>query len=217
MPSAPPARARYRFIILKYDKLIPQNEDSRKRSRTEDKPVKGIYQDESQLVQDIRKHVVGPEYDGPFKTIECSIMDIAHDIAYSTYDLEDTFKGGFLTPLIILAMPDSFKSKIVAKVQSKLYVLYSHLPGPERKFSLQDYDQTLLRIFSGVLEFDVPVNDDMDLVDYHAIAMSFMSGTSDQLCRNGYYRTEFTSELVGRFIRAINVEVNEKFPTMSQA
>jgi dGTPase len=34
----------------------------------------------------------GAEYADEFKTIECSIMDIADDIAYSTYDLEDSFK-----------------------------------------------------------------------------------------------------------------------------
>ena len=36
--------------------------------------------------------------DGEFKTIECAIMDLADDIAYSTYDLEDAFKAGFVTP-----------------------------------------------------------------------------------------------------------------------
>ena len=63
-------------------------------------------------------------------------MDIADDIAYSTYDLEDAFKGGFLTPLSIIAMPDEVKRKIANKVQSKLQDQYAGAPQEELIFTL---------------------------------------------------------------------------------
>ena len=32
-----------------------------------------------------------------FKTVECRIMDLADDIAYTAHDLEDCLKSGFIT------------------------------------------------------------------------------------------------------------------------
>jgi dGTPase len=57
----------------------------------------------------------------------------------------------------------------------------------------------------------------MDLEQYNAIVIDVTTGTSENICRNGYYRTEFTSELVGRFVRAVDVEVDDNFPSMSRA
>jgi dGTPase len=205
--------------IIKYDRAIPANEDARKKTKTETEPVKGFYQDEAQLVAQIRQNIVGPDYQDRFNTIECSIMDIADDIAYSTYDLEDAFKGRFLTPLGILAMSDEFKARIVSQVQAKLNTIYGHLSLEERTFTLDDYNQNLRNIFAGVLGVDSRAFPEgpISFEDYNAIAISIMSGTSDGLCKNGYYRTEFTSEWVGRFIRAVDVVINEKAPCMSQA
>jgi dGTPase len=52
-----------------------------------------------QLVDDIKKHIspTGKSLVN-YKTIECSIMDLADDIAYSVYDLEDALKAGFVSP-----------------------------------------------------------------------------------------------------------------------
>lgn len=204
--------------ILKYDHQIPRNLDARRRENSEKSPVKGFYFEEAELVRKIREQVVGPEYGGEFKTIECSIMDIADDIAYSTYDLEDAFKGGFLTPMSILALPDSFKNVIVEKVQRRLNKIYGNLPAKEREFSIQDYDSTIRRLLSGILDIDAEsvLQDGMDIETYNALVISIASGASDRICKNGYYRTEFTSDLVGRFVRAVDVEVNDEFPAMSK-
>ncbi len=73
--------------ILKYDKKIPVRE---KGARVE----KGYYEEEAALVREIKEHLTGIKgYTEPIKTIECQIMDIADDIAYSTYDLEDAMKA----------------------------------------------------------------------------------------------------------------------------
>jgi hypothetical protein len=35
--------------------------------------------------------------------------------------------------------------------------------------------------------------------------------------QNAYFRSEFTANLVGRFIHEVGAQVNEKFPSMPQA
>ena len=88
--------------VLKYDRIIPRSR------RIGQKLVKGYYATEADLVAKIKADVMGPDPGIPkhgFRTIECSIMDLADDIAYSTYDLEDCFKAGFLTPAAILSTP----------------------------------------------------------------------------------------------------------------
>ena len=85
--------------VLKYDNCIPLR-------RSESPLVKGYYLSEEGLVKRIKEHVVGPDIadgmEGGFKTIECQIMDVADDIAYSTYDLEDALKTGFVSPMSMI-------------------------------------------------------------------------------------------------------------------
>ncbi|WP_396604506.1 dGTP triphosphohydrolase [Bradyrhizobium sp. YCK136] len=207
--------------ILKYDREIPRNTDARRQARNEGHPVKGYAFDERELVDRIKENVVGGNFDGMMKTIECSIMDVADDIAYSTYDLEDAFKGGFLTPLSIIAMPDVAKSSIVEKVKSRLDATYGHLPEADRRFTLSEYNATLRRIFAGVLNVDVPeelyTDGEIAADEYNAAIVSIAAGTADNLCRNGYYRTEFTSQFVGRFIRAVEIyHFDEMRPALSK-
>jgi dGTPase len=80
--------ARSLAAVLKYDNKIPLKRKSRERGDT---ICKGFYRTEEDLVRWIKRNVA-PRASGKFKTVECQIMDIADDIAYSTYDLEDPFK-----------------------------------------------------------------------------------------------------------------------------
>ena len=72
----------------------------------------------------------------PFKIIECSIMDLADDIAYSTYDLEDCLKAGFLTPADILSSSTELLDRVARKVSAKIKdnisagEAYAVVPGP---------------------------------------------------------------------------------------
>ena len=89
--------------ILKYDNQIPYSKRERKNyhdiKKESFKAVKGYYKSEEEIVSKLKEELLGDKNAKNFKTLECSIMDIADDIAYSNYDLEDSFKAGFLTPL----------------------------------------------------------------------------------------------------------------------
>ena len=97
--------------ILKYNNKIPHEG----KDRPTQKVQKGYYYTEAELVHEVREKVLGNGYNSSVKTIECSIMDIADDIAYSTYDLEDAFQGGFLSPLSMISAPDSVLTRISLK------------------------------------------------------------------------------------------------------
>jgi dGTPase len=205
--------------ILKYDKEIPRNGAARRKINSEKKAFKGYGFLEHDLVNQIRENVAGEGVGASIKTIECSIMDIADDIAYSTYDLEDAFKGGFLSPLSILAMPDAQKSELVRKIKARIDESYSDLPTEEREFTIDEYNATLRAIFSGILDVAPPPigSDGMALDEFNAAVVSVISSASDSLCKNGYYRTELTSQLVGRFVRAVRVvKFDERRPVLSK-
>jgi dGTPase len=74
--------------IVKYDGVIPDKLDGGKKE-------KGIYGCDAHILSEI-KAKLGVAEKEVMRTIECQIMDIADDIAYSTYDLEDVLKGEFL-------------------------------------------------------------------------------------------------------------------------
>lgn len=205
--------------ILKYDKEIPRNAEARRKINSEKKAFKGYGFLEHDLVNQIRNKVAGEGVSAPIKTIECSIMDIADDIAYSTYDLEDAFKGGFLSPLSILAMPDTQKGELVRKIKLRIDESYSDLPEVDREFTIVEYNATLRAIFSGILDVEPPPidSDGINLDEFNAAVVSVVSSASDSLCKNGYFRTELTSQLVGRFVRAVNVvEFDDRRPALSK-
>jgi dGTPase len=133
--------------ILKYDKEIPRNEDARRKINSEKHAFKGYGFLEHDLVEQIRMNVAGGSVRAPIKTIECSIMDIADDIAYSTYDLEDAFKGGFLSPLSILAMPDEQKNELVGKIKSRIDASYADLPENDANLQLLNTTQPSVQYF----------------------------------------------------------------------
>jgi dGTP triphosphohydrolase len=63
-------------------------------------------------------------------------MDIADDIAYSTYDLEDAFKAGFLTPISMAAEDNSVKQKIADVVNKKMRKAYKPAVYEKEKLTI---------------------------------------------------------------------------------
>lgn len=197
--------------ILKYDKQIPLRE-SKKKPRV--KPIKGYYKTESDVVAFIKKKILnGKKHRGKFKTVECQIMDIADDIAYSTYDLEDSFKAEFIKPLDLLFLSDD-----VAKyVSNEAY----HSTGV--RLSKNDLMEKVRKIF--FQEFEPPdgIEDIISksptkevLTALHFGAMGFGKYISDTTAQGSYSRINFTSKLVGAAIRSVNItKIDKDNPAIS--
>ena len=196
--------ARVIASALKYDTKI---EYQRKKA---DALVKGYYASEEKLVKSIKEQIVGPRYKGikGFKTIECQIMDIADDISYSTYDLEDAFKVGFLNPYDLI----SADSNILEQIADKLKGVYD----------IDQIKNAIVEVFGNVFRLiidtrqkaispDDPKFFEKSLTNYIDSYEAARSMSSD-----GYRRTQFTSTLVNMFMDGITVEFDKGFPALSK-
>lgn len=190
--------------ILKYDTEIEQDRSTDTRVR------KGYYFCDRDIVADIRRAVcpgkaISP---GALKTIECQIMDCADDIAYSTYDIEDTFKAGFLTPSKILTFDPRVLAEVAVEVGGRV---------GEPEFTAGDVTEIFLDLFS---QFVLPP-DDLSPGVADSKAEQMLSSLTyqqqlDLLATDGNLRTSFTAYLVGRFISGVTVEINDDIPQLSK-
>lgn len=186
--------------ILKYDDQIPAE-----RSKEED-VKKGYYFEDAPVVKDIKEAVCQGLGEGDkFKTIECSIMDIADDIAYSTYDLEDSFKAGFLTPSKILSSDEELLEKVAKKVGKAV----------GKTITATKVLSVFLDLFAGWIT-DAKQDQDAERTKDEIILSALAVGSEmDGVATDGHVRTQFTSDLVGRFINGVSINFNEKFPQLS--
>jgi dGTPase len=191
--------------VLKYDAVIPALYSQ----RLKPKLAKGYYGSEAELVQRIKVSVAPDCADiERFRTIECDIMDIADDIAYSTYDLEDAFKAGFFNPIEILShvTDTDFLEKVAVKVRAADATLEDVTP--------EQVGLTLMETFGGVVaEGSADINKSDALGSVRAIIKIFSK--SKRIASDGYLRTAFTSELVKEFIGGVTATANEKCPSLS--
>lgn len=194
--------------VLKYDREIPATNEERLRQGFLRRPVKGYYDIERDLVAEIKANVA-PGYDGTFKTIECSIMDLADDIAYSTYDLEDAFKAGFLSPIGMAAATVDEKTAIVNEINGKLIEEYGAKIAGANEITVEQIDAVLQSLFHELYdEAEAPE---------HAFAHSAtIYRRSCVLGESGYFRTDFTSTLVNLFMNGIEFNYEEEFPSLSR-
>ncbi|MPY75750.1 MAG: dNTP triphosphohydrolase [Alphaproteobacteria bacterium] len=179
--------------ILKYDRIIP---GFRKINAG---LVKGVFESEKKIFNNVKKSVC-PNFSKEkyFKTIECSIMDLADDIAYSTYDLEDTFKAGFLDPLSILSSPSGIFERVALKVSKSM----------DNEVDTKDVISVFLGLFEGLSE---NAENSSPLVMAANCALA-----SSQLASNGYIRTKFTADLVSEFLAGVKCQIDAKRPMLSQ-
>jgi dGTPase len=188
--------------IIKYDKVIPLSPGK--------KPTKGYYISEQDLVEKIKLNVIGTEELKLF-TVECQIMDLADDIAYSTYDLEDSFKAGFTNPLEIVTTDKQILDTIASKINNNI----------EESIDAQDVRTVLTNIFKRIFD-SVELEEDVQLDTESFRELSFQSlkssvESSNKIANEGFYRSEFTSELVGKFVRGVNIDsINQDQPILTE-
>lgn len=197
--------------VLKYDSKIPACLPSG------DKLHKGYYASESDVVSAIKEHVFGSAmfFEG-FKTIECHIMDIADDIAYSTYDLEDALKAGFLTPLDILGPSEALLDKVASKVERKC---------PDMGITQDDVRRDLADCLpreeewskSGEATADTKIQIDVSKPRSLAKLIVAVREFVDDFARSGYHRSKVTSRLVSEAIQSIVFRYNPDIPGLSVA
>ncbi|HEX7908279.1 MAG TPA: dNTP triphosphohydrolase [Paraburkholderia sp.] len=189
--------------LLKYDRPIP----GLRRKQDAKRPAKGYYQTEAELVKHVRA-AVAPDLPATtaLRTIECDIMDIADDIAYSTYDLEDAFKAGFFTPLEILShlLDQSFLDRLTAKVKT----------AGIKDAAVREVALVLAETFGKVITNGQDEGASDDPLDPIVRIVSIYA-KSKRIASDGYLRTSFTSDLVREFIGGISVTLNEEFPVLS--
>jgi len=184
----------YRSIasILKYDNCIPETRGK------QGKLFKGYYKEEETLVETVKQNILNISSSFPFKTIECQIMDIADDIAYSVYDLEDSLKGGFIEPI------DLFTNKDIQNFRATLAGLIRDKGNRESIKNFRECDE---RKVNDVL-FDIffPDRFGIDVNDKDVSFSSIAIKESKMLSSNGYLRSKFCSNLVTQFIYAVDLE-----------
>lgn len=180
--------ARTIMAILKYPKKINY------KRRKGDGIQKGYYLDDEETFRWAAANASGIENTATSRVIECDIMDIADDIAYSTYDLEDALKAGFLTPAAMLAPSGEVVDEVAERVRRSTQ---------DDTFTAVDVRDILHSIFSEAASFspEPELTDDPEL-RWRMQFFVAMEG-SRQLGGNGYFRAQFTSDLIGRFIHGV--------------
>ena len=193
--------------VLKYDDMIPKTRDMSADL------CKGYYYTEEDLVNKIKNHVIRSPQTEKFKTIECHIMDVADDIAYCTYDLEDALKAEFLSPLKILTSSNRLLEKVAKKACK-----YCDLA----EFKNEDVLRSLKRIFHKFLatgieqaKKDLKDRDPKNVDSLAILSSSYLFKNSEKICCDGYHRTHHTSEMVHHLMSNIKVEINDKEPALS--
>jgi dGTPase len=202
--------------VIKYDREIPaaarpKPKGNRKATETKiswadiraTKIKKGYYREDIDVVRQVRDHVIRPERGNPpkLKTIECQIMDIADDIAYSTYDLEDCMIANVTHPLDLLSISDDLLNTIAEQTTKSLADYgYNHtITASEIIVTYQKlFEKLILRSDASHYELESSI----DLGRY--LGWSYMDGRV--LAEHALRRRRFTETLIRQAVDAISIK-----------
>ena len=212
--------------ILKYDEVI-------KKGGARTQVQKGYYDSESELIESTKKHVIGEDH-GNLRTVEMQIMDVADDIAYSTYDLEDSFKGNFTSlarihsamrsgsPYLQTAAVKIFESdnkrpptKGNAEDDESLKQLEQRITDSLTTWMSETVDGMFDDVYSQVSKTDLTEEIDRAKVTALAFSADFFD-ISERICANGYLRQVFTSKMIDSSINTLELKFNEECPALSE-
>jgi dGTPase len=193
--------------VLKYDNII---KEVRKPSAS---LSKGYYRTEKEIVAKIKEHVA-PGYAGKFKTIECSIMDLADDIAYSTYDLEDSLHAGFVSPISLLQalLQDKVvRDEVLRKTNDALIEQeYGKIDEREMvKHAMKIFDLSSLADD----DEDKKIKDPLIKLGYKAVKFK---KADELITKDAVLRTKFTANRIGELINAAKLIYNPDYPALSK-
>ena len=205
--------------ILKYDREIPIEAERRDDPK---KVCKGYYASEAALVALVKARIAGADKVAKFKTIECQIMDLADDIAYSTYDFDDALKAGFVTPLQVLVdlqqdteLADRIREKVSETVEKEI-------PGSapvdgEEMFAcvtellIEHQDKDFKDAVTAIIAVKGQGDDDATRIALSEQLLQFalrQVATSAGVALDGYLRSTLTSRFVDAFISGVKFEPN---------
>lgn len=195
--------------VLKYDNKIP--EKSQFDSDDNVTLIKGYYETEESIVRRIKYHVSGNETIRNFSTIENQILHIADDIAYATYDLDDAFKLGIVKPIDLISISPYMLGFVVEKINRNMGSNYTAAEICDVYISIFK-DLFLPGIDTGNIELSAD-----EKTDVFITSLRMAVDSSNKLAMNGYYRVNFISKLIGRFIKSVKIlEINETVPALSK-
>jgi dGTPase len=203
--------------VIKYDKVIPFAAPSKRKSKpkTADTKIswtdirstkieKGYYQDDIDVVEQVRQHIIRPEpgrQQPRLRTIECQIMDIADDIAYSTYDLEDCMIADVTHPLDLLSIRDDLLDTI-AEQTSKSLREYGYNYTVDRREIIVTYQKLFERLILRSPQSHYTLGSSIDLGRY--LGWSYMDGRA--LAEHPLRRRRFTETLIRQAVDAISIK-----------
>lgn len=209
--------ARTLASIIKYDQLLEptQNEKGKYEVR------KGYYETEKKIVEFIKKQLK-VESGQRLKTVECQIMDIADDISYSAYDLEDTMEAGIVHPLDLMSQHDDDLEKITKDVNEQFKKRYPLAEPVSKQIVLKN----LIKVFESTLLFaDESEYEEMakkgnltspTVPDERTVFVGRVYGELILHAKNPLIRRQFLETLIQRNIDAVRVCLNKEQPFLSK-